>query len=430
MKRKEVNLTEQLLFICVIILSIIIISLGIVLPNNLIPIYETNVYNYLKQPLNFLQNEEDISDIVNTEVAYIYINDIDNSISYSDNLNRIINIRNISKLIKYINFNSNEGKFRYMGSTYYYVNSINNNQIMIALTDDSYIDSMRHSIYLTIFKVVGIAILLICLFILVWANNLVNRIKKIKDKIDNINNDRYNHDVSHNYYNDELYVLDKTVSDMYIYLKEKEEYKNGMYQSISHDLKTPITVIKSYIEAFEDGVYTKKKTLEVIKEQLKKLEIKVHSLLYLNKISYIEDRQEGLNEVYDVSIIVNDAIDKFKVSRPDVTFTFNNDKKNTIFRGSADMWEAIIDNILGNFIRYAKKKITITIKNNKIILYNDGENIDESLLNNIFTPYKKGVNGVFGLGLSIVDKTLNLLDYVISIENVKNGVKFIIQERR
>ena len=94
------------------------------------------------------------------------------------------------------------------------------------------------------------------------------------------------------------------------------------------------------------------------------------------------------------------------------------------------MWEAIIDNILGNFIRYAKKKITITIKNNKIILYNDGENIDESLLNNIFTPYKKGVNGVFGLGLSIVDKTLNLLDYVISIENVKNGVKFIIQERR
>ena len=48
------------------------------------------------------------------------------------------------------------------------------------------------------------------------------------------------------------------------------------------------------------------------------------------------------------------------------------------------------------------------------------------ILNNIFTPYEKGVRGVFGLGLSIVKKTLGLLNYDINIENVKNGVKFII----
>ena len=48
------------------------------------------------------------------------------------------------------------------------------------------------------------------------------------------------------------------------------------------------------------------------------------------------------------------------------------------------------------------------------------------VLNNIFTPYEKGVNGVFGLGLSIVKKTLHFLNYDISIENVKNGVKFTI----
>ena len=41
--------------------------------------------------------------------------------------------------------------------------------------------------------------------------------------------------------------------------------------------------------------------------------------------------------------------------------------------------------LLTNFLRYAKEKIKITVKNNKIILYNDGENIDENILNNIFT---------------------------------------------
>ena len=90
------------------------------------------------------------------------------------------------------------------------------------------------------------------------------------------------------------------------------------------------------------------------------------------------------------------------------------------------MWEAIIDNLLNNFVRYADKSIKITIKNNKIILYNDGPNIDPNILNDIFTPYKKGVKGQFGLGLSIVQKTLAFLNYDIHIENEKNGVKFII----
>ena len=98
---RRVNLTEQLLIICIFILGIIVISLGIILPNNLIPIYETNVYNYLKQPLSFVQNEDDINDNINTEIAYVYINDLSGTnISISDNLERIIDIKNIANISK------------------------------------------------------------------------------------------------------------------------------------------------------------------------------------------------------------------------------------------------------------------------------------------------------------------------------------------
>ena len=432
MKNKlKLSLTEQLLVVCIFILGIVVISLGIILPNDLIPIYETNVYNYLKQPLSFVQNEEDVTDmkktdIINSEIAYIYINDISGtSISMSDNLSDIIDINDIDELLSNFDLSKSEGKFKYKTTTYYYVLSAQNNQIKIAMTDDVYINKMRKSILFTIFRVVGIALILITFFVIAWANNLVNRIKRIKDKIDNINNDKYNHKTDERY-QDELYTLDKTVEDMRVYLKEQEEYKNQMYQNISHDFKTPITVMKSYIEAYEDGIETKKKTLQVVKEQLKKLEIKVHSLLYLNKLNYIQDRSDNLKVQYDISITIKAAVDKFKMSRPDVEFVLDIDKKNTIFRGSADMWEAIIDNILNNFMRYAKKKVKITVKNNKIILYNDGETIDEKVLNNIFTPYEKGVNGMFGLGLSIVKKTLHFLNYDITIENVKNGVNFTI----
>jgi len=285
---------------------------------------------------------------------------------------------------------------------------------------------MRKDIFNTIFLTVGITFVITLALLMLWSNRVVSKIKKLKDKVDNLNNDNYDHKITLKN-DDELYTLAMAIENMRIYLKEQEEYKNQMYQNISHDFKTPLTVMKSYIEASEDGMETKEKTLEVIKEQIEKLEIKVHSLLYLNKINYIRDKKENLNEVVEVDEIIDKSIEKFKVVRPDIEFSVSYDKKHHTFRGSSDMWEAIIDNILGNFVRYARKSIKVTIKNNKITLYNDGPNIDENIINNIFTPYEKGVKGVFGLGLSIVQKTLSLLNYEIIIENQKKGVMFTIR---
>ena len=423
MKAKR-SLAEQSLYIYVIVISIIIISLGIILPKTLLPIYEENIYSYLKQPLFFVGDNIN-SNTINSEIAYIYIS-YDGSIMVSDNLEKIIDIPNVNDLL--IKFDSDYGKFKYKLNTYYYNTSKTNNITKIAITNDKYINTMRQDVLMTIVIVIGITFIVISLLIISWSNNLVNRIKKLKDNVDNIDNEKFNYYSDKSFYEDELNTLAVAIDNMHDYLKEQEEYKNQMYQNISHDFKTPITVMKSYIEASEDGIETKDKAIEIIKEQLKKLEIKVHSLLYLNKINYIQDKKDNLNIQYDITETIYAAVEKFKLMRPDVEFVLDIDSKATIFRGSSDMWEAIIDNILGNFIRYADKTIKITVKNNKIILYNDGPNIDKNVLNNIFTPYEKGIKGVFGLGLSIVKKTLHFLEYDISIENEKKkGVKFIIK---
>ena len=77
-------------------------------------------------------------------------------------------------------------------------------------------------------------------------------------------------------------------------------------------------------------------------------------------------------------------------------------------------------------MRYTKSTIKIIAKQNKLILYNDGDKIDRDFLEVIFTPYRKGIKGEFGLGLSIVKKTLNIIGYDIAIKNGKKGVSFII----
>ena len=67
-----------------------------------------------------------------------------------------------------------------------------------------------------------------------------------------------------------------------------------------------------------------------------------------------------------------------------------------------------------------KEKRTITISDN-------GCGMDEKELENIFSPYKKGINGQFGLGLSIVRETLAFCGYEVTVRNEKKGVSFMIQ---
>ena len=129
--------------------------------------------------------------------------------------------------------------------------------------------------------------------------------------------------------------------------------------------------------------------------------------------------------VVDMEKIVAAAIREFKFRRRDVKFIVSFDK-NSKFYGTEEYFETIIDNLLANFLRYADKTIKITAKNNRLTLYNDGPNIDSSLLDGIFTPFRKGIKGEFGLGLSIVKKTLLLMDYDITIKNEKKGVSFHI----
>ena len=414
------NLYRQILTIVLIMFALIYISFAIILPKVLIPIYEKNIYLYLKTPLDVVNNNA-ITNEIESSIAYIYQKD--NLITTSSNLNDIINL-SAKQILE--NINKEFGKFKYQGKTYYY-NTLNDNYgYRLALTNDNYVRQMRSDILEALFPVLLITLLLMLAIVAWWSQSLAQKIRHLKEKVDNLDNDNYKD--KYNYrVDDELKVLSNAIDNMKLTLHKQEEYKNQMYQNISHDFKTPLTVIKSYIEAIEDGVENEKDGLKIIKDEIKKLEIKVHSLLYLNKLTYFKDMDNYKSDIINVVDILEKSVSKFKVARPDIKWQIDILDKKTDFKGTTDMWEAIIDNILSNFIRYAKKEVKITVKNRRITFYNDGPNIDESILNDMFTPYKKGINGQFGLGLSIVKQTLTLLGYEVIAKNEKTGISFIIK---
>lgn len=413
------SLSKQLLFVVGLAFILLFISLGALLPRMIIPVAESNIYNYLSEPLKMYNTSID-NKLLNTEIAYIYV--FDENITTSPNILDIIKVKNIKKVIK--KMEKPYGKLIYNNKIYYYYTLKNEGTIKIALTDSSYINRAKTSILTSIFPLLLGTFLLIGLMIVYWSTHVVRKIEKLKNKIDNIDNPDYNHKIDFQI-DDEIRSLALAIEDMRISLISQETYRNQMYQNISHDFKTPLTVIKSYIEAVEDGIEDKDTAFDNIKIQTDKLDQKVRSLLYLNKLDYLKNTQVDKKELVDMEKVINQEVEKFKFIRKEIKFEVTIDKKSKYY-GSYENWETIFDNLLSNFMRYAKNKIKITTKQNKIVLYNDGDQIDKDLLEGIFTPFRKGIKGEFGLGLSIVKKTLNLMGYNITIKNERIGVSFII----
>lgn len=423
MKNKKINLSKQLVIITILSLIIMIISLIIVLPKSLEPFFEETVYSYLEQPLQMFEGSNS-SGKKYQNIAYIQY--IDDRVYISNNYKNILKVDDYTKLLKYINYD--RGKFVYKGRTYYYsVKDRGSFNKKIAITTDSYIKIIRTSLFIIVIPIVIVTFLIILVLLLLWSKMIVNKIQRLKLKINNMTDESFS--VANNKYelDDELKLLDDTIDKMKEIILSQEKYKREMYQNISHDFKTPIMVIKSYIEAYNDGIEDIKTVIDISSEQIEKLEKKVKALLELNKITYLQNSYKNDKKI-EIQTIIQTAIERYKIINKDIKYELKCDKNKIEYNGTEDIWESIVNNLLNNFIRYAKKTITITIKENKIIFFNDGENIDRDIIQDIFRPYKKGVKGENGLGLAIVKGNCDLLGYKIVPKNKKNGVEFIISK--
>ncbi len=420
MRKSMYKLSYQLLILILLMFMVVIVLLGLILPNTIVPIAEQNLYSYLSQPLSYM-NQESSNKVIDANIGYIYI--LEDQILTTQNVKTITNDADVEELLE--KTTGTHGKIKVGDRDYYYTtNNTQLNLTIVAITDNDYINDIKQSILNTILPIILITFTIIAVVLIAWSGIIVRKIEKLKLRVDNFDDDSLSKTTAFEI-DDEIRSLSLAIEDMRNSLKNQEEYRNQMYQNISHDFKTPLTVIKSYIEAAEDGVEETPKALEIIKSQTDNLEQKVHSLLYLNKLDYLKDSNDFNFHVIDIEKIIDEAITKFKFQRKDIDF-IKVITKNNSFVGTNDLFETIIENILQNFTRYAEKEIKITVKNNKIVLYNDGRNIDPEFLEAMFTPFRKGIKGEFGLGLSIVKKSLNLMNYNVVVKNHKKGVSFTI----
>lgn len=381
--------------------------------NNIMPYkQEKEVYHIIYETSNnsFVQ-----SNIGSVQVVYdLY------SYLFKDDLAKIVNTD--QEVLK------NKGE--YDERTYYYmITKINNtSKYLISLVDSEYSVSLIASLRNQIIYIQYGFFIIFALVMILWVLTLINPLKKIKNYIDNIK-DRKDSDLIMNR-EDEIGIVSKALVEMKEDLDKQESIKEEMIHNISHDLKTPIALIQTYAQSIKDDVYPygdKDSSIDIILENADRLEHKVKSFLYLNRLDYLQGEDNEIG-----SFAIQDLIEKIVLQmdfmKPDLHL--ETELEDVQFDGDEEHWRVAIENIIENASRYAKSVIKITLKEDYLEIYNDGENIDEATLPYLFDPYVKGVKGQFGLGLSIVSKISSMFQYSVTAKNHDVGVSFIFQKKK
>jgi two-component system, OmpR family, sensor histidine kinase CssS len=229
---------------------------------------------------------------------------------------------------------------------------------------------------------------------------------------------------------DEIGRLADSMNRMQKELKRADEEEKMFLQSISHDLKTPVMVIMSHAEAIIDGIFVKssEENAEIIRDEAIMLKNKINHLLYLNTLDYVLENSSEHSNINLQDLLLH-IINRLEMVNSKIEWDL--DLEEITISGNLDKIQVSIENILDNGLRYAKERISVSLKKEKsfavIEIYNDGDNILEEHIQHIFDNFYKDKTGNFGLGLAISKKIIDFYKGEIVAINREKGVSFIIK---
>ena len=230
-------------------------------------------------------------------------------------------------------------------------------------------------------------------------------------------------------------TLNKTKKE----LSKIEETRKDLLANVSHDLKTPLTIIKAYSEMARDlNKYDEVKrteNLNIIIEETERLNLLVNDILELSKS---EKNIDSLNkEDFDLTSLVQTIIYRFDYLKEEgYTINFES-KKNYVINADKQKIEQVIYNLISNAVNYTGKDKTVTIKIEeekkyiRVYVIDTGKGIKKDELDLIWDKYYKNEknhqrNKVgTGLGLSIVKNILIKHGYNYGVITTRGkGTKF------
>lgn len=263
------------------------------------------------------------------------------------------------------------------------------------------------------------------------SRSILRPLKKLKIGAEQIKNGNLSFQINETS-RDEVGQVCQSFEEMRQRLKqaiEKQiEYDENRYEflaNITHDLKTPITSIKGYIEGIMDGVADTPDKMDLYLKTIYKKSVDMDKLI--TDLTFYSN--QTLNKVpfnfqkINIIMFIEDFIDEYQLElekRGIMIEKMYSSDRNVKVKGDVEKLKRVVSNIIDNSLKYINKdegliKIDIEEKDNMIVvgIHDNGTGVKEEHLSNLFDrfyradPSRNTSNGGSGLGLAIAKQIIS-----------------------
>lgn len=235
----------------------------------------------------------------------------------------------------------------------------------------------------------------------------------------------------------ELKEVNKKLKQEHEERLEIEKNQNFLLINISHDLKTPLTIIKGYLKAIKDHVYNKDEYIDYTINEVDEISRTLNEMLEITKL---KSKSYSLDlEMTDFTRLVYKTYDKLKYLAKEKQQSVKFNLVDDVFVNIDEKeMKKVLENLITNAIKYSSNSMNVNIdlveEHDQYVfsIENKGAHIPDEDLKNIFKEFyrvdksRNKKTGGNGLGLVIVKVILEAHHIQYGIKNNKKGVKFTI----
>ena len=228
-------------------------------------------------------------------------------------------------------------------------------------------------------------------------------------------------------------------------LKEVEVLRRELIANVSHDLRTPIAIIRGYVETLQMKEETitveeRRQYVNTVSESAEKLEKLVNELFELSKLE--ANQVTPKKEPFIISELVSDISSKYQLiaQTKNISITTNLSKELPPVYADVSLIERVMQNLIDNAMKFTPDGGSIIISTNKdneknvsVSVTDTGIGIPENQREQIFARYYKAnsfsdLKNSTGLGLAIAKKILDLHNSSLELVSTENvGSSFIFR---
>ncbi len=237
----------------------------------------------------------------------------------------------------------------------------------------------------------------------------------------------------------EIDELADTLNYLESEVSKTDQYRRDLMANVSHDLKTPLTMIKAYAEMIKDFSHKDKKKMDehlnIIISETDRLNILVGDILSLSKL---QANAEVLNmETYNLREEIDSLVSKYQIIKETEDYHIEVEApKKIMVKADRNKINQVLYNLVNNALNYTgdDKKVIIKVTEEKkkflIEIIDSGKGIDPEQIEYIWDRYykheknhKRNIIGT-GLGLSIVKNILvsHKFDYGVKSNKGKGSI--------